>query len=150
MCVHIGSTQGGKKAAKQRFINNFLSLPEELRTMICIENDDRSYNVEEVLELCQVLKVPMILDYHHNRCLPSPRELKYYIDDIIKTWQDRTPKCHLSSGRDDIADRKHADFVTITDYQDCLETTKGKFDIMLEAKAKQQALFRLRRNFNEN
>ncbi len=39
--VHVGSEEGGKEAAKKRFITNFNSLKEEVKSRIVLENDDK-------------------------------------------------------------------------------------------------------------
>lgn len=143
MCIHVGSTQGGKEKALERFYNNFKSLPPKLQECLCIENDDKSYNVEEVLGLCKQLNIRMILDIHHNNCLPSTKSLESYIDDIINTWGNRRPKCHLSTGKTSVTDRAHADDISLEDYMNAIQITKGKFDIMLECKNKQLGLKKL-------
>ena len=140
MCLHVGGVYGDKKRAKERFIKNFYRLPKNVQNLIHLENDDKSYSVTDVLEICQIINRPMILDWHHNKCLPS----KWDLNEVIKTWNGRKPKCHLSSGKTNSTDRKHAEYVVVSDYNKCLEDTKGLFDIMLECKQKELALKKLR------
>jgi UV DNA damage endonuclease len=143
LILHVGGVSGNKQAAIQRFIDNFKQLHKDIQNKIVLENDDKSFNVEDVLYICQQLNVPMVLDIHHDRCLLSSKPITSLMNEIINTWRDNTPKCHLSSGRDAINDRSHAGYVTIKDYEYALELTKGKFDIMFEAKEKELALLNI-------
>ena len=143
LVIHVGGVYGDKELSKQRFIENFYKLPLDVQNKICIENDDKSYNIEDVLFLCNEIKKPIILDYHHNRCNKSKYDISHYLDDIINTWHGNTPKLHLSSGEKSITDRKHSDYINIEDYKDVLNITKCKFDIMIESKAKDLSVLRL-------
>lgn len=145
--IHIGGVYGNKVDAINRFINNYNTLvTEEIKNKLCFENDDKSYNVAEVLNICEQIKRPMILDYHHDRCNTSINDLSYYIDKIYDTWKYSTlePKCHLSSSSDvyNIV-RSHSDYVTLQDLNDCIKITKNKFNIMLECKSKELSLLKL-------
>lgn len=70
MVLHIGSSVNGKRESLKRFINNFKKLPQAIQNRIILENDDKTYNVEEVLEVCETLGIPMVLDYHHYSWYP--------------------------------------------------------------------------------
>lgn len=146
LILHVGGAYGDKAKSIDRFKFVFSRLPKQLQDMIYLENDDKSYNVEETLKLCQDIKRPMILDFHHDRCLPSNRELEYYIDSILETWKvtDQEPKCHLSSSRDLVkVVREHSDNVTELDYKSCLDVTGNRFNIMLECKNKEKSVLNL-------
>jgi UV DNA damage endonuclease len=79
----------------------------------------------------------MCVDFHHDRCLPTNESVKFYIDDILATWKGQTPKCHISSGKDNANDRSHADYVSKEDFERVIELTKSRFDIMFECKMKE-------------
>ena len=53
----------------KRRCNDFIKILKVYRNYIkkvtTLENDDKTYNVEETLHTCEKEKVPMILDYHH-------------------------------------------------------------------------------------
>lgn len=96
LVIHIGSKSFGKENSITRFINNFNKLPNYLKKSLIIENDDKVFNVEDTLKLCQKINRPMVLDVHHHYCNKSSKELSYYLNDIFKTW-NTTPKIHFSS-----------------------------------------------------
>jgi len=140
-CIHVGGKTGGIELAKQRFINTFNALPQHLKDIIHLENDDKSFNVSDTLDICEEINIPMILDFHHDRCLPSRDSVEYCINRICATWKGRTPKAHLSSGKTSVTDRSHADYIQKEDYDYVNSIWCG--DLMLECKQKDLALFRL-------
>lgn len=138
--LHVGSGAGGKIKAAERFVINFSSLDEDIKEKIALENDDRIFNAEDVLALCERLGVPMVLDIHHHNCNHENDNLPELINRIKSTWKGRRPKVHLSSGRSCPTDRHHADFIDFEDYKRALELVKDDFDIMLECKEKDLAV----------
>lgn len=145
-CIHVGGKTGGIELARQRFIDNFDRLPQHLQSIIHLENCDKSWNVQDTLSICEELNIPMIVDLHHDRCLPSENNINCYIDRIKATWKTRKPKCHISSGRSKADDKAHNDYITVEDYDMVRFADSNGFDIMLEAKCKDKALFEVRNN----
>ena len=146
LVLHVGGVYGDKNAAIQRFIYNFKRLPKDIQDKIVLENDDKSFTVPEVLYICEQFHIPMVLDLHHYRVNNNDEDIEDYIDRIKNTWDNKTsiPAIHLSSGRDDNLDRKHADYITQEDYKWALNVIKGNFNMMLECKKKEQAILKLR------
>ena len=146
--LHVGSSVLGKENSTKRFINNFNKLPNHLKECIAIENDDKVYNVEDCLKISKILNIPIVLDYHHHIC-NNCGDIKNYIIDIFKTWKT-TPKIHFSSPKNKTKKdfRSHHDYINTDDFIEFLDKIKDlnyDFDIMIEAKAKDEALFRLTR-----
>lgn len=146
--LHVGSSVFGKNHSIQRFIYNFKLLPDYLKKAIAIENDDKIYNIKDVLKLCQILNVPFVFDYHHYRCNNEGENYLDYLPRIFATWKDIRPKIHFSSPKNKIKKdfRSHNDYIEVNDFILFLESIKNlnyDIDIMLEAKAKDEALFRL-------
>jgi UV DNA damage endonuclease len=143
LILHIGSCTFGKKNSLTRFINNFKMLPKKIQECIVIENDDKIFTVEDCLYISDILKIPVCLDYHHYMCNRS--DIDY--EKIIKSF-NTTPKMHFSSPKN----KTKKDFRSHNDYIDCDEFIKFledikyldcDIDIMIEAKKKDEALFRL-------
>ena len=148
--LHIGSSVLGKENSIKRFINNFNKLPNYLKECIAIENDDKIYNIKDCLYLCEILNIPMILDYHHHICNNDNLDLFTYIEKIFNTWKNKTPKIHFSSPKNKTKKefRSHHDYININDFIFFIEkikllNLKHNLDIMLECKAKDEALFKL-------
>ena len=146
--LHIGSSAGGKKSSITRFINNFNKLPLNIRKSIAVENDDKTFNIKDTLYICKKLGIPMILDYHHYICNNENERLEDYIQDIVSTWDNITPKFHFSSPKSKLKKefRSHHEYINSNDFihfLNILKHTNNDCDIMLEAKAKDDALSRL-------
>ena len=151
--LHIGSREGGKEEALKRFKKNFQKVPFSIQNRILLENDDKSYTVEDTLNLCNELKVPMVLDVLHHKCNPSPKTLKEYFPQILKTWEREKipPKIHFSSSLNQKQKWYHSDYISWKDFEkfvSILEQAHEDVDIMIEAKAKDEALLRLRRQIH--
>ncbi len=148
LVLHVGGVYGNKNDSIKRFYDNFSRVPERISRRLIIENDDKSYNTYDVLEICQTIGRPMVLDVHHHNCLLGPSDIKNILPDIFNTWKAEPfpPKIHFSSPKSDKDFRSHADYIVIDDFYKFLNIVKetGRdFDVMLEAKAKDLALLRL-------
>ena len=143
--LHIGSKQGGKKESIKRFITNFNKLDDSLKKMIVLENDDKCFNMRNTLTLCEKLNIPMVLDYHHHKVYKNNEKIEDYILRIFNTWES-TPKIHFSSPKDKKNKRSHHDYIDSDEFIDFIERikfTNRDIDVMIEAKKKDEALFRL-------
>ena len=148
--IHIGSSVFGKEASIKRFIKNFNKLPKYIRKSIAVENDDKVYNIKDVLEISKKLSIPMVLDYHHYICNNDGEKIEDYIENIVNTWNALPPKFHFSSPKSKQKKefRSHHDYINSNDFINFLKILKPidkNIDIMIEAKAKDDALFRLTR-----
>lgn len=146
--LHVGSSACGKKASITRFINNFNKLPDHIKKCIAVENDDKVYNIKDVLELCHKINVPMVLDYHHFICNNEKEDINDYLKEIIDTWDGRLPKMHFSSPKSKLKKefRSHSDYINkecFIKFINILKKQDKDIDIMLEAKAKDDAVSRL-------
>jgi UV DNA damage endonuclease len=168
--LHVGGAAGGKEAGMGRFERGFELLSERARARLVIENDDRSYALVDVLELSRRTGLRVVWDTLHHRCndpigIPNGEALAGALD----TWPSgAVPKIHYSSPRLDVEERKvrsgrrverkivlpqlraHADLVDPIGFEHFLaEAPALDFDVMLEAKAKDLALLRLRDQLGE-
>lgn len=148
--IHVGGAYKNKKEAIERFIKNFKNLDKKIQKMIILENDDKTFTTEDVLYICETLKIPMVLDYHHYKCNHINENIEDYLPRIIKTWKNErlNPKMHFSSPKNKREFRSHNLYINSNDFIEFLEILKPlnqDIDIMLECKAKDEALFRLTR-----
>ena len=149
-CVlHIGSSKPTKEEALNRFKDNFNKLPKELKNLIILENDDKTYTVSDTLTLCEELNIPMVLDYHHFICNHDKNEkINKLLPRIIKTWDNTNlnPKMHFSTSLNSKQKRNHSTYLNYNFFIKFLKLLKplnADIDIMLEAKGRDEALFRL-------
>ena len=142
LVLHVGSNSFGKDNSIRRFINNFNKLPKYLKECIAIENDDKVFNVNDVLEISKNTGVPVILDYHHHLCNKSD----FSFEDIFNSFNNGKVKMHFSSSKNKKDFRSHNDYINGDDFIDFIKILKKydrDVDIMIEAKCKDDSLFRL-------
>ena len=148
LVLHVGSNAFGKSNSLTRFINNYMILPKSIRDTIVVENDDKVFNIKDCLYLNEKLNVPIVLDYHHHFCNNDGINLYDYIEDIFNTWKNINPKVHFSSPKNLTKKeiRSHNDYIDSNKFIEFVEDIKHldyDIDIMIEAKKKDEALFRL-------
>lgn len=142
LVIHVGSSVFGKENSIKRFINSYNKLPSYLKKCIAIENDDKVFNVEDVLEISKLTNIPVVLDYHHHLCNKSD----FNFEDIFNSWKNMTAKMHFSTQKNKKDFRSHAEYIDGDDFINFIEILKvynKDVDIMLECKAKDDSLFRL-------
>jgi UV DNA damage endonuclease len=149
--LHIGGVYGDRQMSLRRFSENFRSLPENVKNRLVIENDEHNYKVEDVLDLCDSLSIPMVFDYLHYRA-GSRRPLKQgLIDQVCGTWSqsDGPPEMHYSTQRRGSKIGAHADMINPRDFKRFLKIVpKCDIDVVLEAKGKDMALLKLQEDLH--
>ena len=164
--LHVGGAAGGLPAAMDRFERGFAMLSEAARSRLVIENDDRTFALCDVVGLARRIGRPVVWDILHHHCndperIPDREALEL----ALGTWPEGVlPKIHYSTPKTAVEEKKrkvgrrverslvlpqlraHADVIDPIGFEQFLtETAAGlDFDVMLEAKAKDLALLRLR------
>ena len=143
LVLHVGGKYEGKEKTKERFISNFKKLHNNIKDRIIIENDDKVYDIVDILEICEELGSPMVMDVHHQWCNNRGENLKEYLERIFNTWNREIliPKVHISSSKSDNNIRAHADDIDFKFFYNFI--LNRDFDIMIEAKNKNIALLNL-------
>lgn len=146
--IHIGGAYGDKQKSLSRFHQNLTTLPSKIKEQMTLENDDKTYDVQETLITCEKEGIPMVLDYHHHMANKGNIDLSQFLERIFDTWKltKLVPKVHISSPKSAQAYRSHADFVSIDFILPFLKMAKElnqDFDIMIEAKQKNLAMHKL-------
>jgi UV DNA damage endonuclease len=164
--LHVGGAAGGTAAALDRFARGFERLSDAARARLVVENDDRAFGVADVVALANRIGRPVVFDVLHHHChdpagIPDREALAL----AAGTWPAGvTPKVHFSSPRTAVEERRrrvgrrverslalpplraHADLVDPIAFEHFLDSTVAgrAVDVMLECKAKDLALLRLR------
>ncbi|AGF56200.1 UV DNA damage endonuclease [Clostridium saccharoperbutylacetonicum] len=139
--LHIGGVYNDKKSAIKRFIDNYALLENGIKQRLVIENDDKSYNINDVLEIGHKLNIPVIFDNLHNKINPysNIKSELYWINECKKTWgeKDGTQKIHYS--QQDILKKpgSHSNTIEVESFVDFYKgLERDDIDIMLEVKDK--------------
>lgn len=148
--IHIGGSYGNRLEALDRFCENFQQLPANVRARLTIENDDKPnmFSVKDLARVTEKIDIPIVFDYlHHQFCTGDLTE-KEAFDLAFSTWPKMiTPIVHFSSSKKKYEDKKamdaaHADFI----YQK-INLYNQEVDVMLEAKAKELAVIKYRKEY---
>lgn len=139
--LHIGGVYQNKKEAMQRFIINYSYLNDAVKQRLVIENDDKSYNIEDVLDIGKKLGIPVIFDNLHHIINPSSKmeSFNFWINECKKTWKkaDGTQKIHYSQQDPLKRAGSHSPTIRIREFMDFYNNIEGEnLDIMLEVKDK--------------
>lgn len=155
LVMHVGGKYDKKETSMNRFTINYDRLPSRIKNRIVLENDDKIYNIKDTLTLSKKLNIPMVLDVHHHWCNNDGLALEDYLYDIFSTWDNQplAPKIHLSSPKSTKDYRSHADYINFDDFNNFLKLAKKiniDFDVMIEAKKKNLALYKLMSDIKNN
>jgi UV DNA damage endonuclease len=110
---------GGKSNRSDALVERIKELPDPIRSRLCLENDEYSYNAEQILDVCTRAQVPMVFDAHHHIV---SEKLSSYDDPSVaamlekarSTWPDPAHQMvHISNGREGFNDRQHADLIAV-------------------------------------
>jgi UV DNA damage endonuclease len=164
--LHVGGATGGFDAAMGRFLEGYERLSDRARERLVIENDDRTFALCHVMALHRRTGVKVVWDILHHHCNdPDDIPDREALELALSTWPAGvTPKIHYSTPKTAMEERKrkvgrrverswvlpqlraHADMIDPIGFEHFYrETASGHdFDVMLEAKAKDLALLRLR------
>ncbi len=148
LVTHVGGFYKDKEKSMIRFIQRFKTLPIEIKNRMVLENDDKIYNVKDVLGICKEINIPMVLDIHHHNCNNINKDIIPYLTEIFDTWNNQkiVPKIHFSSPKSHKEYRSHSTDINTKDFFEFLKQMKvinRDFDVMLEVKNKDMALFKL-------
>ena len=165
--VHVGAQYGDQQAALDRWARAYEALSERARSRVVVENDERWFGLDDVLELHRRTGVRVVFDSHHHRCNPGRehRDVGSALAAAAATWPDGVrAKIHVSSARTELRIQKrrragsrraeqvlvaplldqHGDFATPWDVAEVLDAADVPVDVVIEAKAKDLAVLWLR------
>lgn len=145
LILHGGGVYGDRQASTTRIIENITSLPENVRRRLRLENDERSWSVDDLLPICEATGTPLVVDsLHHQLNGSEPFNLLPW-DRIWATWHGQRPKLHYSEQDPTKRAGAHSQYVNVDNFQAFYtQVPCTDFDVMLECKAKEQTLLRLR------
>ena len=167
LVVHVGGAYGDRPSGRDRWCKNWDRLSEPVRRRLVLENDDIRFSSADVLDIHERTGVKCVFDYQHHFCFnPEGLPLVPTLARFLATWPAGVrPKSHYSCARTEMREVKRRnrktgkpELVLIppiwtghADYNNPIETITWlrsiahlDTDIMLESKAKDLSLIRLR------
>lgn len=173
--THVGGAYGDRQAGIERFAHRYENLPEATRKRLVVENDDVTYSAADALQVHALCGIRVVFDNLHHFCNNPPERalsMREALACALATWPaHQTPKIHYSSSRTEAQEaarkagkaramqtyqaapdpRLHSDYVNPMEFLYFLERAQGlrPFDIMIEAKAKDLAVLKLRNDLQK-
>ena len=153
--VHAGGAYKNHEKALERMCINFKRLPENVQCRLTLENDDRAnlFSVRHIYEnVSKKIGVPIVFDYHHHKFCTGDLTEQEALEMAASTWGDIVPTCHYSEsaawkeskeakpGRL-VKPNAHSDYV-----YDKINNYGMRLDIVIEAKAKELAIAKYRKD----
>ena len=150
--LHIGGVYGDKDESIKTFMRRYNSLPSKIKNRLTLENDERNFSAEDVLNICKREDAPGTLDIFHHQILPSIKDksIRETILLFAKTWPGSRQAIHYSN--QDLAKKPGAHSKTIDlDEFDRFYTQVQDLDldIMLEVKDKQDSVLKIKKAYPE-
>lgn len=138
--LHIGGVYGNKEKSIERFIENYHKLNEKIKKRLVIENDDKSYNIDDVLNIGKTLKIPVVYDNLHNEVLTfdDSKDHAFWIKKCKETWGGNhgTQKIHYSQQNPNKRSGSHSKTIGLEEFVGFISHISKDIDIMLEVKDK--------------
>jgi len=153
--VHAGGAYKNHELALERMCINFKRLPENVQCRLTLENDDRAnlFSVRHIYEnVSKKIGVPIVFDYHHHKFCTGDLTEQEALEMAASTWGKIVPTCHYSEsaawkeskeakpGRL-VKPNAHSEYV-----YDKINNYGKRLDIVIEAKAKELAIAKYRKD----
>lgn len=153
--IHVGGAYGNKTTALDNWCRNFERLSDNCRSRMTIENDDKDsmYGPMELYEsIHKRIGIPIVFDYHHFPFRDNGLTEAEALELCLSTWPDGVrPITHYSESKALHENNSKLKPQAHSDYVDGPIRMHGfDFDIMIEAKAKELAVLKLRNSIKIN
>ena len=145
--IHVGGAYGDKELTLNRFCDNFELLNDDTKKRLVVENDDspNEYSVKDLVNGVHLrIGIPITFDYFHHKFNTGGLTEEEALIVASATWPEGvTQCCHYSESRqkeqldESIRPQAHSDLI-----YEKIQTYGLEPDIVIEAKLKEQAIFK--------
>ena len=145
--IHVGGAYGDKETTLIRFCKNFELLNDDTKKRLVVENDDspNEYSVKDLVNGVHLrIGIPITFDYFHHKFNTGDLTEEEALIVASATWPEGvTQCCHYSESRrkeqldESIRPQAHSDLI-----YEKIQTYGLEPDIVIEAKLKEQAIFK--------
>jgi len=140
--IHIGGVYGDRAGSMDRFARRCQELDPAIRRRLVIENDDRSYPLQDCLRLHARTGTPVLFDSFHHQLNNRGETLAQAFAAFTATWAkaDGLPMVDYSSQKPGGRRGEHVTAIDLDDWAAFVRTAQGyDFDVMLEIKNKERS-----------
>ena len=144
---HAGGVYGDKAEAIKRFINVYKGLPKNFKARLTLENDDKNYNVWDLIKINEAVGIPLVFDNLHHEVLntqqPRDKDIEAILKTFFSTWDNKTetPDIHYSTQKEASRSGCHSESINLQEFKEFfLKYMHLNFDIMFETKDKDKSV----------
>ena len=148
---------GGKRGNFDKLVETINTrLPHNVKSRLTLENDEKCFSVRELVEVYKMTGVPVVFDSHHFVFNQDGMDMVEAFNASYDTWQacDYKPLQHISNTESGMENgnfserRKHSFLIHYVPKPQLIGLTYDMIDVDVEAKGKNIALFKMRKDFN--
>lgn len=152
--LHIGGIYHDKEEAINRFILEYRKLKKNIKDRLVIENDDKQYNISDVLKISEQENIPVVFDnLHHEINIDNTLSINEWLKKCSKTWkkEDGKQKTHYSQQAISQRVGSHSKTINLDLFLDYYNSLENKnIDIMLEVKDKNLSAIKVNNTIARN
>ncbi len=145
--IHLGGVYGDKEKSIARFVEVFARLPRAVRRRLTVENDDRSYNLDDCLYVHKLTGIPVLFDTFHHQINPNGDSVFEGVRRAAATWNRRNGPLMVDYSGQEPGARPgtHQQTIDLADFARFIAGVKDMdLDIMLEIKDKEKSAIKAR------
>ena len=141
--IHVGGVYGNKEQSIKRFIERYGKLDQKITSRLVIENDHKSYSIQDCLKIHKEIKIPVLFDVFHHNLNNNGESIQTVLKEVENTWQkeDGIPMVDYSSQAIKKTRGTHIHSINMKDFRKFLiDSFPFDFDIMFEIKDKEKSV----------
>lgn len=144
---------GGKANRSERLVEVYSSLPHNVKSRLTFENDEKCYNVKQLMEVHGKTGVPVVFDSHHFTFGADDYDFDTAFHNAIESWGNIKPLQHLSNSEVGAENgsfnerRAHSQLIRYIPPLQLDAIRANVIDVDVEAKLKNIALLKMREDF---
>ncbi|WP_350344482.1 UV DNA damage repair endonuclease UvsE [Proteinivorax tanatarense] len=151
--LHCGGVYNDKLKSMARLKDILSEVPKNVLSRLVLENDDKSYDIADTLEVANHANIPVIFDLFHHRCnSPTKKNEYYWFKKSVNTWskKDGVPKVHYSNQAEGKKIGSHSLTISSEDFIEFYNKYKNyNVDVMLEVKDKELSVLKCQNLVND-
>jgi UV DNA damage endonuclease len=143
---------GGVKGNCAKLVDSIYKLSANCKSRLTLENDESSYNVNDLYTVHYQTGVPIVFDTHHHVFNDGGISIDDGLKLAISTWNVK-PLTHLSNTEPELVNgnfkdrRKHSYYIHYIPECQRLANNNGTIDVEVEAKGKNLSIFKMIKDF---
>lgn len=145
---------GGKADRSDSIVSVYRSLPDNIRLRLTLENDEKCYNVNQLLDIHDRCGVSIVFDSHHFTFNTGNMSFAQAFDDTRSTWGNIKPLQHISNTEPGFENapfnqkRAHSQYIHYIPDMQLEAIREDSIDVDVEAKHKNLAILAMRERFD--